>query len=209
MEWLSPLLRTPSGTSTKPSGTSTLKMPINKKFKMLEVGALQVDNACSRSGVFDMERIDLHSQHPKILEQDFMQRSLPEVGRLEEEGFDIVSLSLVVNYVGDPVQRGDMLKRVGRFLRMGGDGTGWEREFSPGLFLVLPSPCVSNSRYLDEETLGEIMAALGFKMTRRKLSRKLVYYYWKWEGGIDGAKPSGKRKVRRGGGKNNFAIVLR
>ena len=70
---------------------------------MLEVGALRIDNACSRSGLLDVTRIDLHSQHPDIQTQDFMERPLPSASAFETEGFDILSLSIVFNYVGDSV----------------------------------------------------------------------------------------------------------
>ncbi|KAL9111957.1 MAG: hypothetical protein Q9187_007843 [Circinaria calcarea] len=202
MEWLSPLLSRPN--------------PI-EKFKMLEVGALSPHNACSRSRIFEMQRIDLHSQHPSIMQQDFMLRPVPAEEKLEEDGFDIVSLSLVVNFVAEAPGRGEMLKRVGKFLRRGtvrgGDGEGKinkAREFFPSLFLVLPSSCVLNSRYMNEERFEDIIASLGFVLARRKSSEKLVYYLWSYQGGVQGRTRSfGKEELRKGGCRNNFAIVLR
>ncbi len=44
------------------------------KIRLLEIGALSTSNACSKSGLFDIERIDLFSQAEGILEQDFMKR---------------------------------------------------------------------------------------------------------------------------------------
>ena len=173
---------------------------------MLEVGALRLDNACSRSGLFEMERIDLHSQHPEIQEQNFMERPTCAVEALDQEGFDIVSLSLVVNFVGDPVERGEMLRRIARFLRpypAAKDG------IFPSLFLVLPAPCVINSRYLDEERLDAIMESLGYKRAKRKLSSKLIYYLWKYEAGKVGrSEVFNKLEVKSGKSRNNFAIVL-
>ncbi|KAL8735245.1 MAG: hypothetical protein Q9181_002899 [Wetmoreana brouardii] len=184
------------------------------KLRMLEVGALKVDNACSRSGIFDMTRIDLHSQHPDIQTQDFMKMPFPSEEAIEEDGYDIVSLSLVVNYVGDAVGRGEMLRRVGAFLRFGkqvGDKAGMERSALPALFLVLPAPCVTNSRYLDEERLQDIMTFLGYVKERSKLSKKLLYYLWRYDGG-NAAKEQAvafkKQEIRPGGYRNNFAIVL-
>lgn len=185
---------------------------------MLEVGALSPQNACSRPNIFDMQRIDLHSQHPSILEQDFMARPMPAEEKLDVEGFDIVSLSLVVNFVPEAAGRGEMLKRVEKFLRRGtmdkGDdserGLDRTREFFPGLFLVLPSSCVLNSRYMDEERLEGIMGSLGFVLARRKLSEKLVYYLWRYQGPVkERTRSFGKEEIRKGGGRNNFAIVLR
>ena len=180
------------------------------KLRMLEVGALKIDNACSRSGLFEMKRIDLHSQHPHIEEQNFMQIDLPKPENLGEQGYDLVSLSLVVNFVGDPTQRGDMLKRVGNFLR---PYTGCRDELAvcvPALFLVLPAPCVTNSRYLDERRLESIMESIGYRRAKRKLSSKLVYYLWKYEQReCDMARVFKKEQLCSGSSRNNFAIILR
>ena len=177
-----------------------------RPLRMLEVGALRPDNACSRSGLFEMERIDLHSQHPEIIEQNFMERPICASEALDHEGFDVVSLSLVVNFVGDPNERGDMLRRVANFLR---PYSGSKEEMYPGLFLVLPAPCVINSRYLDEDRLGEIMKSLGYKRAKRKLSSKLVYYLWKFEvGRICKSKGFSKQEIRSGASRNNFTIIL-
>ena len=175
-------------------------------LRMLEVGALRPDNACSRSGLFEMERIDLQSQHPAIKEQNFMKRPTCACEKIDQEGFDIVSLSLVVNFVGDPVERGEMLKRVASFFR---PYSNHEEGIFPGLFLVLPAPCVSNSRYLNEERLEAIMGSLGYKRAKRKLSSKLVYYLWKYEAG-EAVKSQvfNKAEIRFGRSRNNFAIVL-
>ncbi|MCJ1456127.1 hypothetical protein MMC28_006486 [Mycoblastus sanguinarius] len=180
-----------------------------RKLRMLEVGALRIDNQCSRSGMFDMERIDLHSQHPEIREQDFMQRPIPAVGELENEGYDVLSLSLVVNFVEDAATRGDMLKRVGGFLRLYAGVDQNMEKLLPSLFLVLPAPCVTNSRYLDEERLEALMERLGYTRTKRKMSAKLIYYLWRYNGTVTWETQSFKKtEVRIGSSRNNFAIVL-
>lgn len=174
---------------------------------MLEIGALQTNNACSRSGLFEMERIDLHPQHPDITEQDFMQRPLPSGQDLDNDRFDIMSLSLVLNFVGDPAQRGEMLRRVAGFLRTPSSG---KVNILPALFLVLPAPCVKNSRYMNEERLEAIMKALGYIRVMRKISSKLVYYLWKYEESAEEKlKEFKKQALRTGKSRNNFAIVLR
>lgn len=202
---------------------SGLEIPAVEKYRILEIGALSPSNACSRSKFFDVERIDLHSQHPDILEQDFMERAAPGTGEeLENKGFDVVSLSLVVNYVPDAAGRGEMLGRVGRFLRRGEkkERVGWLKESNgekeeaakglfPALFLVLPASCVGNSRYLDEGRLEGILRSLGFVRVKRKMSTKLVYYLWRFEG-FNGVNEVAfpKEEVRKGRDRNNFAIVL-
>ena len=77
MEWVAPVLKSQAKNRTR--------------FRMLEVGALSTSNECSKSGLFEMTRIDLHRQVEGIEKQDFMERSLPNCA---DEKFDIVSLSL-------------------------------------------------------------------------------------------------------------------
>ncbi|SLM35720.1 25S rRNA (adenine(2142)-N(1))-methyltransferase, Bmt2 [Lasallia pustulata] len=204
VDWLSPLLSRDKSTADAVS---------HPPLRLLEVGALSPSNACSRSPLFSVTRIDLHSQHPsEIEEQDFMERPVPEGAEaLDREGFDVVSLSLVVNYVPDAAERGEMLRRVVKFLRrrsgrQGGAGLG---ETMPALFLVLPAPCVLNSRYLDEGRLEAIMGSLGYVLKERKVSRKLVYYLWRLEGSNKGRRRAWKKEeLKPGGARNNFAIVL-
>ncbi len=179
-------------------------------LRMLEVGALSTQNACSKSGRFEIERIDLNSQEEGILQQDFMERPLP---RNDSERFDIISLSLVLNFVPNPDGRGEMLRRTVRFLhgpeRYTTTTTTFNTHF-PGLFLVLPAPCVTNSRYLDEERLVAIMVALGYTKIASKTTQRLVYYLWKRD-----SEPSTssaafpKREIRSGSSRNNFAIALK
>lgn len=89
---------------------------LDQKFKMLEVGALSTKNACSKSGLFDVTHIDLNSQAKGILKQDFMERALPAL-EADDDKFDMISLSLVLNFVPSPAGRGEMLRRTTRFLR--------------------------------------------------------------------------------------------
>lgn len=208
VEWLSPYTRKQSG------------------LRMLEVGALSMENVIVRSKIFSggVERIDLKSRHPGIKEQDFMDRPLPES---EGDLFDVVSLSLVVNYVGDAEGRGEMLRRVGSFLRtdsdsneksggfMKGNNSEEQEDLLPALFLVLPAPCVKNSRYLDEVGLTAMLETLGYSLVRQKLSAKLVYYLW-WYRGFDSGDEQEKvrpvfrkEEIRKGKDRNNFAIVLK
>ncbi|MGG6495965.1 UNVERIFIED_CONTAM: BMT2 family SAM-dependent methyltransferase, partial [Bacteroidetes bacterium 56_B9] len=88
--------------------------------------------------------------------------------------FDIVSCSLVLNFVDDPHQRGRMLRLIHAHLRP---------LPSSLVFLVLPLPCVNNSRYLDRERLIAIMRAVGFKMEKErwKPDNKVGYWLWSWQ----------------------------
>jgi len=192
----------------KDSGVSSSVLGDDERLRMLEVGALSTDNACSKSGLFDIERIDLNSQGEGILQQDFMQRPLPED---ESEKFDIISLSLVLNYVPEARGRGDMLRRTLEFLhaspRYSKDSV---KSLFPSLFLVLPAPCIANSRYLDGEKLEAIMSSLGYTKVRSKITQRLVYYLWKRGGTeVDVRQEFTKKEIRAGGSRNNFAIVLK
>jgi 25S rRNA (adenine2142-N1)-methyltransferase len=196
MQWLDSCL------SSHAQGASS------RRLRMLEVGALSTQNACSKSNHFDIERIDLNSQGDGILQQDFMERPLP---RDESERFDIISLSLVLNYVPEPKGRGEMLRRTTQFLRAPGryiDDPQLAANF-PSLFLVLPAPCVTNSRYLDEEKLTAIMESLGYTKVASKTTQRLVYYLWKRDRVCKGAGVLfSKKEIRSGSTRNNFAIVL-
>jgi 25S rRNA (adenine2142-N1)-methyltransferase len=187
--------------------TPTLKSN-GLKFGLLEVGALSSSNACSRSGVFDVERIDLNSQGEGILQQDFMQRPLP---KSNAEKFNIISLSLVLNYVPDAVQRGEMLRRTCQFLEISNnvETTTEARAVFPALFLVLPAPCVNNSRYMHEERLKGIMNSLGYALLQRKQTLKLVYYLWHLQIHTNRTQIRfPKKEVNPGVTRNNFSIVL-
>lgn len=194
MKWLQP--------------TSAALSKTEPKLRLLEVGALSTTNICSKSGLFDVQRIDLNSQADGILQQDFMQRPLPAS---PADTFDIISLSLVLNYVPDAPGRGEMLKRTCQFLdtRRRIDRAAEVQATFPALFLVLPAPCIANSRYMDEARLGAIMTSLGYTMMQRKQTAKLVYYLWRLEGAARDAKARfPKLEVNPGAGRNNFSIVL-
>ncbi len=202
VEWFAPVIR-----STGKSGENG-ESPV----KLLEIGALRTDNACSRSALFEVTRIDLRSQTAGIAQQDFNERPLPQT---EDEKFDVISLSLVLNYVPDASGRGSMLKRTCAFLR--NVDCPPDHPFNavlPSLFLVLPAPCVTNSRYLDEAKLTEIMGSLGYVMTKKKISQKLVYYLWRHNrvtAAVTEAEKEivlKKEEIAPGGKRNNFAITL-
>jgi len=183
--------------------------PQDKILRILEVGALSIDNAISKYKSADVTRIDLNSQQKGIEKQDFMERPLPSINDELGHGgrFDILSLSLVLNFVPSAIGRGEMLKRVGSFLDLREEDKGNGDGKRPWLFLVLPVACVENSRYMDQARLGEIMESLGYKLVERKLTAKLIYDLWECHG-ITANKDFKKKEVRPGGSRNNFAIVL-
>lgn len=192
---------------TWPEQFSDTNTPIKNKFSLLEVGSLSAENECSTCGYFDpIERIDLNSQDPEhIKQQDFMKRPLP---KSDAERFDLISLSLVVNYVPDHFERGEMLRRTTQFLKKPAADT--KASAFPGLFFVLPAPCVLNSRYFTEARLLEIMTALGYTMQLRKESSKLLYWFFRLTGPPQAKLPTFKRtELNPGSSRNNFSICLK
>lgn len=159
---------------------------------LLEVGCLSFDNYCTRSNYFArIDRLDLNSQDPRIEQIDFMKKPVPP------DLYDVVSLSLVVNFVPDSGLRGEMLKRTRKFLKPEGL-----------LFFVLPEPCIYNSRYCNEQSISDIFNALGYRQIEYKRTRKLVYWLLKMEERSGPYPKICKTLVNDGAKRNNFCIAL-
>jgi 25S rRNA (adenine2142-N1)-methyltransferase len=166
---------------------------------VLEVGCLKEDNVISTVKGMNLVRIDLHSSHPSILEQDFMLRPLP---KNDQDRFDILSLSLVLNYVATANDRGAMLIRTTEFLRKS------SLEILPALFFTLPLPCVVNSRYMTSQHLEDIMASLGYTLLKSKETTKIYYSLWSFDENKKSRKQFKKTEIHPGKGRNNFSIVV-
>ncbi|PIA18699.1 hypothetical protein COEREDRAFT_33665, partial [Coemansia reversa NRRL 1564] len=165
-----------------------------QKLRLLDVGALSCLNYARERAWIDAVPIDLNSQEPGIIEQDFLDITL----------FDVVCLSLVVNFIGDPTRRGDMLRQASQLLVSGGY-----------LFLVLPRACVTNSRYLDDERLQTIMQHLGFEQLFIHHTSKLAHYLYRLSTSVRSNDEESKHEylfkkklLHSSAGRNNFAIVL-
>jgi 25S rRNA (adenine2142-N1)-methyltransferase len=80
------------------------------------------------------------------------------------------------------------------------------------LFLVLPLPCVKNSRYLDTNSLLSLMKESGYRLVRErwKPGAKVGYWLWSREAKPDEVDERWRRKVQihQGSKMNNFAITL-
>ncbi|KAH7910157.1 nucleolus protein [Hygrophoropsis aurantiaca] len=168
----------------------------SNKLRLLEVGALKPDNYASCQAWIAATPIDLRSRHPDIMEQDFFLMDLTEhLGK-----WDVLSLSLVVNFVPEPKNRGHMLSMTHTMLTSGGL-----------LFLVLPLPCVENSRYFNFEKLEALMIAIGFIEIKRRWRSGGKMAYWLYKK-TDDKKDLGefrKKVICRQGDRNNFVILLR
>ena len=71
-------------------------------YRLLEVGALKHDNYVSHASWIDCMPIDLRSRHPLIHEQDFLKMD----EKAQRGQWDGISLSLVLNFVPNPHDRG-------------------------------------------------------------------------------------------------------
>ncbi|KAK5941926.1 25S rRNA (adenine2142-N1)-methyltransferase [Knufia obscura] len=186
-----------------------------QNLRVLEVGALSSKNAISGmigKGVEVVKRIDLHSQEPAVIEEaDFM--TFPVPGR-DGDKYDILSLSLVLNFVPDVAQRGEMLRRTTMFLRPhttnSGQGASTRDSAAlPSLFVVLPLPCLTNSRYMTHDHFVSIMESLGYELREHHESQKLSYMLFMWNGAKhDKSKVFKKVEINPGRTRNNFAVVL-
>lgn len=165
----------------------------------LEIGCLSPHNLISTCGIFsDIIRIDLNSQGPLILQQNFMERPLP---KNDLEKFNIISCSLVINFVPSPKERGDMLIRITKFLKKPTSTS------ASALFMVLPLPCVSNSRYFDNDLFQRIMESLGFEQSFYYEAKKVAYWLFDWSGKVNAIKTH-KREIHSGPTRNNFCITI-
>lgn len=166
------------------------------KLRLLEVGALKPDNYNSCSSWITPTPMDLRSRHPSILEQDFLELD----AEAHHEKWDVISLSLVLNFVPEPKNRGRMLHIAHNFLVPGGH-----------LFLALPLPCVTNSRYLDFPHLKALMEAIGFIELRARWKEGRKMAYWLYRKGSPSGRPREafeKKSVLKQGNRNNFCVLL-
>ncbi|RKO98630.1 hypothetical protein CXG81DRAFT_15656 [Caulochytrium protostelioides] len=135
-------------------------------YRLLDVGALSHTTYASLPWI-GVTGIDLNPQCPEVVRQDFFERPIPT---RDAERFHAVSLSLVVNFVPDVRRRGLMLWRVRRFLL--DDGL---------LYVVLPLPCLMNSRYTTPDSWVALMDRLGFAVVQQYHSKRLAFYLFRMQ----------------------------
>jgi len=160
----------------------------------------------------EVTSIDVNPLSPDVVKADFfdfatsiLEGYSPSGGPPLPRAFDVIVLSLVVNFIGDPWKRGLMLSLASRLLTPGGL-----------LFLVLPSACVLNSRFVNQPLLTRISGALGLSAapvpTAVRVTASLWMSVYVRVGVPDDPPPPTLRKrneIRVGPGKfNNFAILL-
>jgi len=183
----------------------------SKKIRLLDVGAIDGKSYAKYTDWISATYIDINPiDESTVARYDFFQFPLP---KSEDEKFDVVCLSLVLNFVGDLKKRGEMIKRARRFLKPTGK-----------LFIVLPLACLNNSRYLDFKRFRMILNYLGFKVIKQHNSTKLTYWFLEKEDHhsqshkkdqptpnldkISSSLKFPKVQIRTGPSRNNFCIKV-
>ncbi|KAJ8328289.1 hypothetical protein BDV3_005550 [Batrachochytrium dendrobatidis] len=164
------------------------------KLRLLDVGAITGETYERHASFLNVTSIDLNSQSPKVIQQDFFKRPIPTN---DDERFHVLCLSLVINFVGDPAARGLMLSLSRSFLLSSGL-----------LYIVLPLPCITNSRYMTHVYFISLLESLSFELVKHHHARKLAYYLFKKSDSSAISALFPKKILRDGGGHNNFAITL-
>lgn len=160
----------------------------DEKLRLLDVGALD-NNYKKYSKWIQCTPIDLNPQSNEVIKADFLKLD-------SKKEYDVVVMSLVVNFEGDIRKRGDMLRKCQEIVVDQGY-----------LFIVLPLPCLNNSRYLNEELFISMIGSLGFDVCSRHNSKKLSFFMFRKTHHAQ-VKSFPKKVLRKGGNHNNFAIVL-
>ena len=160
----------------------------------MEIGCLSPYNAISTSSIFDdVVRIDLNSQNSLILEQNFMDRPLPQK---ESEKFNLISCSLVINFVPSPKER-EMLLRITKFLKKPKHAMSALFWYCRYLVFLIPDILITK--------LIEIMTALGFTQTFSYEGNKVVYWLFDWNGKVN-LKKNSKKELHSGSIEITFAL---
>ncbi|CAH1773577.1 unnamed protein product [Owenia fusiformis] len=164
-----------------------------KHLQLLDVGALDENYQKWKSWIC-ATAIDLNPQSPAILQADFL-----DFKKDVSQVYDVIVLSLVLNFAGDPIIRGKMLKQARRLCKIDGH-----------VLIVLPLPCVKNSRYMTHDLLKEIMVSLGFTCIDSHDSKRLAFMMFKKSAGAAVThKVFPKKEMKNGVKMNNFTIVIK
>eukprot|EP00833_Pecoramyces_ruminatium_P008884 jgi/Orpsp1_1/1182916/evm.model.c7180000083156.1 len=175
------------------------KPSVPETYSLLDVGAVSGSNYSKEGKWIKAKAIDLNPQDSLVEKADFFEFPIPK------EKYQILCLSLVINFVGDAKMRGIMIARANKFLVTQGL-----------LFIVLPNPCVNNSRYCTDDHFRKILDYLGFSLVTSHVSRKLVYYLFRKIKDINinlskiqQAKPKFPKVLLNDGvSRNNFCVVI-
>lgn len=219
--WVEPLLRDnlkrPGGNPNTSSKEEELQDSQRSHLpRILDVGA--IDNQYLKFDWIEAVPIDLNAQHPSVVKADFFDYAHTHCSNTNEKDhenkpFDAIVLSLVLNFQGDPRNRGDMLALAAdpRLLRPNGL-----------LFVALPAASLDNSRYCDQDRFIQVASALGLDVVETKRSAKLTLMTFRRdpERGMQAYNPAtkmfdygeaemGRAPAKPGAQRNNFAVMLK
>lgn len=168
-----------------------LQTPIN----LLDVGAIDGVAYSKYHRWIKCTSIDLCPRSENVQRCDFIEDfQIPAKDNL----FDVVALSLVLNFVGSLSHRAQMISKAHACLKPSGI-----------LFLVLPRACLDNSRYMDHDRLGGIFSTLGFPtVLTQHDSAKLSFWLFQSSSEPSDGKKWPRTQVRSGSSRNNFVIIV-
>lgn len=171
-------------------------------LRLLDVGAIVARFPATVPGCGLQLRprsIDLRSADPAVEQADFF--DVAARARADAQEFDVVVLSLVLNFVPAPARRGEMLRRAHEIAA--------DRGL---LFLVLPLASVANSRYCDAARIVAVLRAVGWRVVKATQSAKLFSLVCEKTapvgGGAEVRALSKRAVVRSGKDRNNFCVLL-
>lgn len=196
------------------SNTKSVRKRKRRPTRLLEVGAINTElldaaaatkdtSSTEKKYRLDVRAIDIHSMHDGIEEADFL--TIP-VGRNEQERYDVIVCSMVLNCVTTPADRGEMMARLYHFLRPGGIA-----------FLTIPKTCLNLSSFCDKQRFEQMLQCVGLEvLEHNKDSPKVAFFVCKRPVHRD-TEPSTdfddkwtrKTVIRRGKKyRNEFAVTL-
>jgi 25S rRNA (adenine2142-N1)-methyltransferase len=103
-----------------------------RKLRVLEVGAINTELLDTKE--LDVRAIDLLSRHPRVEQLDFFDLAKHETRGGRSPNFDVIVVSMVINCVPTPLDRGRMLVYLKQLLAPRGGI----------LFLTLPRSCLTS-----------------------------------------------------------------
>ncbi|KZT00310.1 uncharacterized protein LAESUDRAFT_666425, partial [Laetiporus sulphureus 93-53] len=179
----------------KERGVASASLKEHTMLRLLKVGALKPNNYASCTAWIHNTSIDLRSNHPAIAEQDFLLMSEAE----HCEKWDIISLSLILNFVPDAKDRGTYA---------------FPSDAEGQVLNLLPLPCILNSHYrLMPEHFTALLQIIGLSTIKTwwKEGGKMVYWLLRMTPVMSHMTDPAlyeSKKVLRPGKRNNFVILL-
>ncbi|WFD28783.1 25S rRNA (adenine(2142)-N(1))-methyltransferase [Malassezia nana] len=178
--------------------------PLSRKIRLLDVGAIAGTAYARWPGLVDVTSLDLQPRADHVIQSDFFDFPVPND---DMEKYDVVGLSLVLNFVGDLHRRGAMLAHAHQYLRAGGF-----------VYVVLPLACVNNSRYMTHAHFRAMVHSIGYDVVRQEDSAQLTRWLLQQRDHVPGTPPDTtlpywdgtvfkKRELRGGAHRNNFCVL--